>query len=104
MAGETPHNQRSSAVEVDSKNTRPGAFTKCSQGASCSEPSSGVTIELVQQLHRGSRMDAEGSRIVRRFLEDHPHMLPHFRAQAQQVRDPNHRKMFNTLLARAQAA
>ena len=31
-------------------------------------------------------------------------MLPHFQAQAKQVRDPNHREMFNTLLARAQAA
>ena len=31
-------------------------------------------------------------------------MLPHFQAQARRVRDPNHREMFNTLLARAQAA
>ena len=64
----------------------------------------GVMIVLIQQLHRCERMDAEGLRILRQFLEDYPHMLPHFQAQAQQVRNPNHREMFNTLLARAQAA
>ena len=65
---------------------------------------SGVIIELVQQLHRGERMDEEGLQIVQRFLRDYPQMLPHFQAQARRVRDPNHREMFNTLLARAQAA
>ena len=63
-----------------------------------------VIMELAKQLNRGARMDKEGLRIMRRYLEDHPTMLPHFQAQAQQVRNPNHREMFNTLLARAQAA
>ena len=63
-----------------------------------------VIVELAGQLNRAARMDAEGLRIVQRFLRDYPQMLPHFQAQAQQVRDPNHREMFNTLLARAQAA
>ena len=31
-------------------------------------------------------------------------MPPHFQVQALWVRNPNHREMFNTLLARAQAA
>ena len=63
-----------------------------------------VIAELAKQLNRGARMDAEGLRIMRRYLEDHPTMLPHFQAQARRVRNPNHREMFNTLLARAQAA
>ena len=63
-----------------------------------------VIVELAGQLNLGARIDAEGLRILRQFLEDYPHILPHFQAQAQQVRNPNHREMFNTLLARAQAA
>ena len=65
---------------------------------------SGVIMELGRQLQDGQRMDPTGLGIVRRYLRDYPNMLPHLQAQARAVKDPNHREMFNTLLARAQAA
>lgn len=63
-----------------------------------------VVTELGKQLLRGGRMDPEGLRLARRFLERNPELLPHLKAQSAGFADPNVRECWNSLLARMQAA
>ncbi len=63
-----------------------------------------VVTELGKQLLKGGRMDPEGLRLARGFLQRNPELLKHLKAQSATFADPNVRDAWNTLLARCQAA
>lgn len=62
-----------------------------------------VLVELMTQLSKGERADAEGLTLARAFMRAHPTILPNLQASGRNIQDPNQREMMHTLLARAQS-